>query len=109
MPKSYQAIVAAAAAAVNVRMQARYDAVNPAAIRRLVGQGVVLRPFSQEILEGCFKAANEAYAEKSASNPDFKAVYENMKAFRGEEDLWFQFPDATFDNFMFAQQRAGAL
>ena len=56
-------------------MLARYDALNPGAIRSLVGKGAVLRPFSQEILEACFKAANEVYAEKTAENPDFKKVY----------------------------------
>src|SRR5436309_2153214 len=36
LPKNYQAIVTAAAAYANVKMQARYDAVNPAAMRSLV-------------------------------------------------------------------------
>jgi TRAP-type mannitol/chloroaromatic compound transport system substrate-binding protein len=109
LPKTYQAIVTAAAAYANVRMQARYDAVNPGALRRLVAGGAQLRPFSQEIMQACFKAADEVYAEKSASNADFKKIYENMKAFRGEEYLWFQVTDGTYDNFMIAEQRAGAL
>jgi TRAP-type mannitol/chloroaromatic compound transport system substrate-binding protein len=109
LPKAYQATITAAAAYANVSMQARYDAVNPTAIRKVVGDGALLRAFSQEILEACFKAANEAYAENSAKNADFKKIYENMKAFRNEEFLWWQLPEATFDNFMMAQQRAGAL
>ena len=46
LPKTYQAIVTAAAAYANVSMQARYDAQNPAALRRLVAGGAQLRPFS---------------------------------------------------------------
>ena len=32
-----------------------------------------------------------------------------MRAFRNEEYLWFQITDGAYDNFMFAQQRAGKL
>ena len=56
-----------------------------------------------------FNAANEVYAEKSAENADFKAIYEHMKTFRNDAYLWNQLTDGTFDNFMMAQQRAGAL
>src|SRR6476469_6230956 len=50
LPKNYQAIVTAAAAYANVKMQSRYDALNPGAIRRLVAGGAELRAFSPEIL-----------------------------------------------------------
>ena len=42
-------------------------------------------------------------------NADFKKVYDSMTAFRGEDYLWFQISEGTFDTFMMAQQRAGAL
>jgi TRAP-type mannitol/chloroaromatic compound transport system substrate-binding protein len=109
LPKSYQAVLSAAAAQSNLRMLTRYDAVNPPALRKLVAAGAELRSFSPEILEACFKAANEVFDEKSAENADFKKVYEAMKAVRNEGYLWNQLTDGTFDNFMMAQQRAGAL
>ena len=46
LPKTYQAIVTAAAAYASASMLARYDAQNPAALRRLVAGGAQLRPFS---------------------------------------------------------------
>jgi TRAP-type mannitol/chloroaromatic compound transport system substrate-binding protein len=109
LPKSYQAIITSAAAFANVTMQARYDALNPAALRQLVAGGAQLRPFSGEVMEACFNAANQVYADLSAQNADFKTVYEALKAFRGEEYLWFQVADGTFDNFMYVQQQKGAL
>jgi TRAP-type mannitol/chloroaromatic compound transport system substrate-binding protein len=108
LPKSYQSIVTTAAAMANVDMMAHYDAVNPGALRQLVAGGAVLQPFNQGILEACFGAANETY-HLSAKNENFKRVYEAMKAFRAEQDLWFQVADGTFDDFMGAKQRAGAL
>jgi TRAP-type mannitol/chloroaromatic compound transport system substrate-binding protein len=107
LPKNYQAIVQAAAALANIDMQAKYDARNPAALRRLVGAGTQLRPFPQEVLEAAYKAANEVYDEVSAKNADFKKIYENVRAFRGEEYLWFQVAEYTYDNFMIRARARG--
>jgi TRAP-type mannitol/chloroaromatic compound transport system substrate-binding protein len=109
LPPHYQSIVRSAAARANVDMMAHYDAANPAALRSLVQQGVKLAPFSGEILEACYNAANEVYAELSAQNAAFKKVYEHMKAFRGEQYLWFQVSEGTYDNFMFSLQQRGML
>ncbi|HEY8566427.1 MAG TPA: TRAP transporter substrate-binding protein [Beijerinckiaceae bacterium] len=100
LPKHYKAIVQAAAGYANVDMQAKYDARNPAALKRLVGSGAQLRPFPQDFLEASLKAANELYDELSAKNPDWKKIYDSYRAFRNEEYLWFQVAEYTFDNFM---------
>jgi TRAP-type mannitol/chloroaromatic compound transport system substrate-binding protein len=100
LPKTYQAIVAAAAAYANNEEQAKYDARNPAALRRLIAAGAQLRPFSQPVMEACLKAANEVYTETSAKNPDFKKVYDNMVAFRNDEYLWWQVAEYSYDTFM---------
>jgi TRAP-type mannitol/chloroaromatic compound transport system substrate-binding protein len=100
LPKTYQSVLEAACAEANTWMVAKYDAVNPAALRRLVGNGAVLRPFTREIMEACLKAANELYAETSAKNPKFKKVYDSWVKFRDEQLLWFRVAENTFDNFM---------
>ena len=76
LPKNYKSILDAAAAACNTKQQADYDANNPQALKRLVANGVQLRPFSQAIMEACLKASNEVNAETSATNPDYKKVLE---------------------------------
>ena len=106
LPKVYKSILTTAAGLANIDMQAKYDARNPAALKRLVGGGAQLRPFSQEILEACLKASKEVYAETSAKNPDFKKIYDAMSAFRGDEYLWFQIAEYTYDNFLI-RARAG--
>jgi TRAP-type mannitol/chloroaromatic compound transport system substrate-binding protein len=100
LPKSYQAIMTAAAAAANVNVQAKYDARNPAALKRLISGGAVLEPFSPAIMDASLKFADEVYAETSAANADFKKVYDSMVAFRGQEYLWWQVADYTYDTFM---------
>jgi TRAP-type mannitol/chloroaromatic compound transport system substrate-binding protein len=107
LPKAYKAIAEAACAYANIDMTAKYDAKNPGALRRLVGAGAQLRPFSQEIMEASYKASNEMYDETSAKNPDFKKIWESIRAFRGEEYLWFQVAEYTYDNFMIRARARG--
>ena len=105
LPKAYQALLEAACAEGNILMPAKYDAQNPPALRRLVASGTKLRPFSREIMEACFAAANELYAETSAKNANFKKIYDSWSKFRDEHNLWFRIAEAGFDNFM--QRPAG--
>jgi len=107
LPKSYQSIIQSASERAHGWMQAKYDAVNPAALKRLVGGGAQLRPFPQPVLEASYKAASETYAEISVGNPDFKKVYDNMVAFRGDQYLWWQVAEYGFDNFMIRQRQRG--
>jgi TRAP-type mannitol/chloroaromatic compound transport system substrate-binding protein len=100
LPAAYKSIIKTASSLANETMQARYDAYNPAALKELIAGGAELRPFSPSVLDACLKAANEVYAETTAKNADFKKVYEHMRAFRGDQYLWWQVAEATYDNFM---------
>jgi TRAP-type mannitol/chloroaromatic compound transport system substrate-binding protein len=100
LPKSYQAAVINAANYSTTWMQAKYDAQNPAALKRLVAAGAQLRPFSNEVMEACLKATNETWAEISATNADFKKMIEMMIAFRNDQYLWWQVAEYTYDSFM---------
>ena len=109
LPKHYQAALTDACAFANTNMMARYDMKNPQALKQLVADGAVLRPFSQEILEACYEAALATYTEISASNPMFKKIYEDQLAFKKDAYLWMQLSEYTYDTFMMIQQRAGKL
>ena len=100
LPKPYAAILSNACAYANTWMQARYDVVNPPALRRLVAAGAQLRPFPLEIMESCLKVSNELYAEIATSNAAFKKAIEAMIAFRSEEYSWWQVAEHTYDSFM---------
>src|SRR5262249_45223419 len=56
LPKSYQAALVAACGETTTWMLAKYDAQNPAALRRLIASGTNLRPFSRAILDAAEKA-----------------------------------------------------
>ncbi len=100
----YKAIVEAASAYAHVDMQAKYDARNPAALKRLVGGGTKLFRFPKDMMDAAFKEAMALYSELSASNPSWKKVYEDYATFRRDSNLWFRFTEAGFDDFMQAQK-----
>ena len=100
LPKTYQSVIYAASHVANTMMQAKYDAANPAALKRLVAAGAQLKAFSPPVMDACFRVANELYSETAAGNPDFKGVYDAVVAFRSDQYLWWQVAEYGFDTFM---------
>ncbi len=107
LPKNYQAILTSAAAMANADMQAKYDARNPAALKRLVQAGAQLHPFPAEVMDAAYKASVELYAEISKENAEFKKVHDHMMAFRGDEYLWWQIAEFGFDAYMIRARSRG--
>ena len=107
LPRPYKAMVETASGMVCNWMVAKYDAVNPAALRRLVAAGTQLRAFSRPLLEACFDASYQLYDELSTKNANFKKMYESLKEFRTDQNLWFRVAENTFDNFNFAMSARG--
>jgi len=100
LPAPYKEALTSAVLEANNWVSAKYDAVNTAALKRLASQGAVLQPFSPEVMDGCYKAANELYAELNKSNPAFKKVYDSYKGFMDDSYLWHQVADYTMESYM---------
>ncbi len=100
----YKAMIEAASLEAATVMQARYDARNPAALKRLVAGGTKLFRFPKDMLDAAFKESMATYADLSSKNPAWKKIYDDYSAFRRDQNLWFRFAEAGFDDFM-QQQR----
>ena len=100
----YKAMIEAAAGYAHTDMLARYDGRNPAALRTLVAGGTKLFRFPNDMMEAAFKESMAIYSDVSAKNPAFKKVYDDMSKFRAEQNLWFRFTEAGFDDFMQRQK-----
>ena len=100
LPKNYQSIVQSGLARRQHHDDGEVRRGNPAALKRLIAGGAQLRAFPPPVLDAAFKAANELYAEISASNADFKKVYDACVAFRGDQYLWWQVAEYGFDTYM---------
>ncbi len=107
LPPLYRKILEVAADQVTAWMTPKYDAVNPNALKRLVAGGTVLKPFPRPVMEACFDVAFKYYDEISGQNPAFKKIYDSMKAFRTDQNLWFRVAENTFDNFNFLMSSRG--
>jgi|SoiMethySBSTD1v2_1073268.scaffolds.fasta_scaffold13979_7 TRAP-type mannitol/chloroaromatic compound transport system substrate-binding protein len=101
LPKSYQAALSTACAEANVWMPAKYDELNPQALRRMVGAGTQLRPFPRPVLEAAEKAAYELYEELKGKSKHWASIYPKWKAFRDEQFLWFRVAEHTYDSYAF--------
>ena len=104
LPSEYKAIIEAAAALASADMLAKYDALNPTALKQLVAAKTKVLPFSQAVLEASFKASMEVFAENDAKSPEWKKIYADMRAFQRDQVLWFRFAENRFDNFMATQK-----
>ena len=100
LPKIYQAFSSRPVTTANIWMMAKYDQANPLALRKLLAGGAKLQAFPPPVMEACYKAAKELYAEISATNADFKKVNESLSAFPNNGYQWFQVAELGYDNFM---------
>jgi TRAP-type mannitol/chloroaromatic compound transport system substrate-binding protein len=100
----YKAILECAAHVAHVDMQAKYDAKNPPALKQLVASGTKLARFPKDVMEAAFKESMALYSDISAKNASWKKIYEDYANFRRDQNLWFRFAEAGFDDFMQAQK-----
>ncbi len=106
LPKPYQTAFEVAAAEANLRMLAAYDAKNPVAMQRLVQNGTQLRRYPDDTMKAAYEVAQKIYADESVKNPDFKKIFDSMRAFQQVSDIWEGLAEDTLANFMQAQLRA---
>ena len=99
-----KAIIEAATNVAHVDMLAKYDAMNPKALKQLVAAKTKVLPFSQAVMDASFKASMEVFAENDAKSPEWKKIYADMRAFQRDQILWFRFAEARYDTFMSAQK-----
>ncbi len=107
LPKAYRSALESACARANESMLASYDAKNPIAIQSLVKSGTQLRRYPNDVLDAAYKAAHGLYDEISAKNPEFKKIWDDVKAFRNNGYLWWQIVEFTYDDFMVRARARG--
>ncbi len=105
LPKHYQAVLEQAGHYANTWMMAKYDQLNPQALRRLLAGGTKLHVFSPQIMDASYKATLELHADVSKENASFKKVNESMMSFTKNAYQWFQVAENTYDQFMIRAMR----
>jgi TRAP-type mannitol/chloroaromatic compound transport system substrate-binding protein len=103
LPAQYRAAIEVALAEIDTDQNARFDAWNPPALRRLIAGGAQLRAWPREILQAAWRESHGLYEDLSAKNPNFKKVWENYRAFRNEQYQWFRVAENSYESFAFAE------
>ena len=101
LPKAYQEMFATAASQSAAIMQARYDHLNPAALTRILREGVEIRPFSDDLMQAAAEASREMLEEQAAADTTYRRVYEAWKKAREEAFRWFGTAELAYANFAF--------
>jgi len=103
LPKEYQHALQIAAADCHIKMIARYDYLNPIAIKRLQEKGVKLLRFSDDIMKAAQKIAFEMYEDLASKNKTWAAVYRPWKQFRDSQYAWHSLTEQGFADFASSQ------
>ncbi|MGB6243038.1 MAG: TRAP transporter substrate-binding protein DctP [Castellaniella sp.] len=100
LPKAYQAAVTIASRAASNHLVEYYDNNSPAALRRLIAGGAVLKSFPREVMDASFQASNEVYKEFCDKNAGFKKIFDSYMSFRDNVVPWFRVAEGSFDNYL---------
>ena len=66
----------------------------------MLKNGVKLRTFSNEIMDACYKAAQDVMNEEAAKNAKFKAIYEPWKRFRQDQNVWASVAESKIQDYL---------
>jgi len=89
LPGQYREALKTAAVEANLRVMARYDSRNPAALQRLVDDaGVTLLPFPDDVMKAAEESALELFAETAAGDAEFASIFKQWSDFRDAIQSW---------------------
>jgi TRAP-type mannitol/chloroaromatic compound transport system substrate-binding protein len=82
---------------------AKYDVVNPPALKRLAATGLQIKQFPRSVLDAAYKASFETFDEIAASDEDFRKIYGPWKTFLEESNTWFRVAEYVLDSYRLSQ------
>lgn len=96
----FKAALSSACVEAGTYLITRYDALNPAALKRLVASGTQVRAFPKDVMDQGFAASVEVLADISAKNPTFKKILEDMRNFQRDQLLWERYSEYRYNSYM---------
>ncbi|MEM7260517.1 MAG: TRAP transporter substrate-binding protein [Planctomycetota bacterium] len=100
LPSTYQAAIEVATEEAGRWVMTEYDAKNPPALKRLLAQGVTLRPFSDDVMAKAAKETTELLEETASKDPQYRKIYDHWRAFRESSSKWFGSAELTYARFV---------
>lgn len=100
LPDAYKAALQSACAETNSNMLATYDTLNVPALRRLVGTGIELRSWSDDIMAAMKASSEKLLANQAAEDPLFAKVHTAWKTYLDEQLLWSSVNDGAAQAYL---------
>jgi len=97
-----RAMVEGAAALAAKDLTAKYLALNPAALKKLLSERVQLRAFPRELMDAGFKVVMATMAEHEAKSAMFKKIHRSLRGFQHDQLLWDRFSEFRYVSYMSA-------
>ena len=97
LPPDMKAIINAATVDANTWALAELEAKNSAALQDLVqNEGVIVRPFPDDVLRALKRASVEVLEEVAASDPASRKVYDSYRKFQADHDRWADISERAY-------------
>jgi len=101
LPATYQDALETAAAEANVRMLAKYDHQNPAALDRILDADVSLRRFPDEVMARAQEITTQLLEDNASGNPQYRKIYDSYTSAREDQYRWFGTAEMAYADFAF--------
>ncbi len=98
LPADYQHALEGATMEANMYMLSRYDALNPAAFKRLLDGGTEIHPFPEDVMQAAAESSRELLAE-GTSDPAYAQIYDNYTEWQTDADWWFATAEHAYSDF----------
>ncbi|MBA2529742.1 MAG: twin-arginine translocation signal domain-containing protein [Euzebyales bacterium] len=98
LPEPYQEVIKSAAQHSNATMMAKYDAVNPPALQRIMDSKIELRQFPDDMLKAAEERSFELFDEFAQKDADFKSILGEWSKFRDGIQSWFALGERSMLN-----------
>jgi TRAP-type mannitol/chloroaromatic compound transport system substrate-binding protein len=104
LPGEYRAMFATACQEANITMLSRYEALNGAALKRLVAGGTETLAYGEDILTAAREASDQILADSAAADPEFRRLHDQWRAFQKEVSAWNRLNELAFARFTFGRE-----
>ena len=102
LSSEYRAILEAAIDQAAQTMLQRYDRENPRALRRLLGKGVRLRRFADDVLAQAREASQSLVDDEAAADVTYRKIRDHWRAFAAESTQWLGTNELAYASFAWA-------
>ena len=99
LPEEYRAVLQSAAAESYTQMLAKYDTLNPPALKEILDGGITALPYPDDVLQAAHGAVQEILDENAAADAGYKEVLDSYRAYQALLDPWYGLAEKAMLDF----------